>query len=96
MVYFWLIFGVLPQFLAQKSGVGSGGVKIFIPNLNHLLVLAYPENLSPIGLMVKAVDTFCAMGTGRDRDGDGDGDGDGEAEGGGKGGKGKGTGTGTG
>ena len=26
------------------------GVNIYIPNLNHLLVLAYPENLSQIHL----------------------------------------------
>ena len=43
-------FWVLPRFFAQKSGFGLWGVKIFIPNLNHLLVLAYPENLSQIQL----------------------------------------------
>ena len=72
LVYFWLIFGDLPWFLAQKLGFGLGWVKNFIPNLNHLLVLAYPENLSSIGLMVEAVDTFCGTGrhgTGRDRTG---------------------------
>ena len=64
LVYFWLIFGILPQFFAQKSGFGLLGVKIFISNLNHLLVLAYPENLSSIGLMVEAEDTFRGAGAG--------------------------------
>ena len=50
LVYFWLIFGVLPWFFAQKSSFGLWGVKIFVPNLNHLLVLDYPENLSKIRL----------------------------------------------
>ena len=42
----------------KKDILALRWVKNFIPNLNHLLVLAYPENLSSIGLMVEAVDTF--------------------------------------
>ena len=38
--------------------MGEGGVIFFIPNVDPLLGLAYPENLSSIGLMVEAVDTF--------------------------------------
>ena len=34
------------------------GVRIFIPNLNHLLVLAYPENLSQIQLGLFLADCF--------------------------------------
>ena len=49
--------------------VGPCWIKFFITNIDHLLKLNYPENLSSIGLMVEAVDTFC--GTGRGRDGDG-------------------------
>ena len=45
---FWLIWGVLPPFSAKKSGIGFEGVKIFVTNFDHLLVLAYPENFSQI------------------------------------------------
>ena len=42
--------------------------EIFLsPNVDPLLVLAYPENLRSIGLMVEAVDTFvvrCGTGAG--------------------------------
>ena len=44
--------------------MGEGGVIFFIPNLDPLLALAYPENLSSIGLMVEAVDTFRGAGAG--------------------------------
>ena len=42
----------------------GGGVKFFIPHDDPLLGLAYPENLSSIGLMVEAVDTFRGAGAG--------------------------------
>ena len=42
-----------------------------IPHPNELLILAYPENLVKIGLLVEAVDTFCGTGTGTARDGHG-------------------------
>ena len=35
-----------------------------ITNLDHLFGLAYPENLSSIGLMIEAVDTFCGTSAG--------------------------------
>ena len=57
-------FGVPPPFFCLKIGFWLRGVKIFLPNLVHLFDLAFPENLSSIGLMVEAVDEFC--GTGRD------------------------------
>ena len=50
--------GVLPPFFAQKLIFGLGGVNFFVTNLDYLLGLNYPENLSSIGLMVEAVDTF--------------------------------------
>ena len=73
MVEFWADFGFFDPFFGQKSIFGLGGVKSFIPNLDHLLGLNYPESLSSIGLMVEAVDTFCGTGrhghgTGRDGD----------------------------
>ena len=57
----------LSPFFAKKSGLGSGGLNFFITNLVHLLGLNFPENLSSIGLMVKAVDTFCSSGAVRVR-----------------------------
>ena len=48
---FWLILrgGGLPQPLfAKKSDFGVDGVKNFVANIDHSLVLAYPENLSQI------------------------------------------------
>ena len=53
-----------PPLFCLKSSLGLGGVKIFLPNVDHLLGLSYPENLSSIGLMVEAVDTLCGTGTG--------------------------------
>ena len=44
--------------------MGEGGVIFFIPNLDLLLGLTYPENLISIGLMVEAVDTFRGAGAG--------------------------------
>ena len=44
--------------------MAKGGVNFFIPNVDPLLGLAYPENLSSIGLMVEAVDTFRGAGAG--------------------------------
>ena len=59
---------------AQKFSFGLRGVKMFIPNLDHLLGLAFPENLSSIGLMVEAVDEFCGQGrAGEGRGGEGTG-----------------------
>ena len=52
------------------GGKGGWGVKHFFPHPDELLIWAYPENLVKIGLMVKAMDTFCGMageGTGGDR-----------------------------
>ena len=47
---FWLIFGGFhpPPFFAKKSDFGSCGLKFFVTNFAHLLVLVYPENLSQI------------------------------------------------
>ena len=46
--WFW---GVCPPPLfAKKLDFCSGVVKIFVTNFDHLLVLAYPENLSQIGV----------------------------------------------
>ena len=59
---FLLTFCVLAPFFAQKSSFGFVGVNFFVTILDHLLGLNYPENLSSIGLMVEAVDTFCGMG----------------------------------
>ena len=52
----------MPPLFCLKSSFGSGWVKYFILNVDPLLGLAYPENLSSIGLMVEAVDTFCGAG----------------------------------
>ena len=52
----WLIYE------NKKMGFGLAGVAFFITNLDHLFGLAYPENLSSIGLMVEAVDTLCGTG----------------------------------
>ena len=49
-VYFLLDFKGYTPFFCPKIGFWLMGVKILIPNLNHLLVLAYPENLSQIRL----------------------------------------------
>ena len=56
-----------PPPFCLKSSFGEGGVIIFIPNVDPLLGLAYPENLISIGLMVEAVDEFCGRGRGRGR-----------------------------
>ena len=50
-----------PSFCLNRV-LGEGGVIFIIPNLDPLLGLAYPENLSSIGLMVEAVDTFRSAG----------------------------------
>ena len=39
-------------------------MKVFILNVDPLLVLTYPENLSSIGFMVEAVDTFRSASAG--------------------------------
>ena len=69
MVEFWADFEFFDPLFSQKSIFGLGGVKFFIPNLDYLLGLNYPEILSSFGLMVEAVDTFC--GTARDGTGTG-------------------------
>ena len=51
--------------MVKNQVLAQGEVKFFIPNLVHLFGLAYPENLSSIGLMVEAVDTLCGTGMGR-------------------------------
>ena len=56
MVSFLADFKGFTPFIAQKSSFDLGGVKIIIPNLNHLLVLAYPENLSQIRLALFLAD----------------------------------------
>ena len=45
-----------------KSNFGCRGVIFFIPNVDSVLGLAYPENLSSIGLIIEAVDTFQGAG----------------------------------
>ena len=55
--------GAPPPFL-PKIEFWLGGIKFFIPNVDPLLGLGYPENLSSIGLMVEAVDTFHSAGAG--------------------------------
>ena len=57
--------------MPKNQDLAWGGVDFFILSLVNLFGLAYPENLSSIGLMVEAVDTLC--GTARDKDGDGHG-----------------------
>ena len=60
---------MVPPLFGLKSDFDLGDVKIFIPNLDHLFVLFFPENLSSIVLMVENVDEFC----GRGREGQGSG-----------------------
>ena len=46
----------------EESGEARlGGKKIF-PNHNYLLILAYPENLVKIRLLVEALDELCGTG----------------------------------
>ena len=54
--------GFPPPFCRKIGFWLRGGQKIFIPNLIHLFGLTFPENLSSIRLMVKAVDTFRGAG----------------------------------
>ena len=57
------------ELLGGFGGEGGVGGKNFFLHPNELLMLAYPENLVKIGLLVEALDEFCGTGMGRGRHG---------------------------
>ena len=52
LVEFCVGLGVFtpPSFFAKKLNFSLSVVNFFVTNFDHLLVLAYPENLSQIGV----------------------------------------------
>ena len=57
--------------LPKKLYFSWGVIKFFIPNVDYLLGLAYPESLRSIGLMVEAVDSYSTGWVGLGRVGSG-------------------------
>ena len=53
LVEFLAYFGGFYSLFAKKMDFGSGGLTISVTNFEHLLVIAYPENLEVTPLFAK-------------------------------------------